>query len=59
MGNVDAKMAQSVLDDLFGNRQIVETEAEFWRHTGIVGAAFHAFELAFSSVQNRFRRTPQ
>ena len=46
MGNVDAKMAQSFLDDLAGNRQIVETEPGLFRHTEIVGPAFRAFELA-------------
>ncbi len=46
MGNADAKMAQSFLDDLTGNRQIVETEPGLFRHTEIVGPAFRAFELA-------------
>jgi len=45
-GNADAKMAQSFLDDLEGNRQIVDTEPGLFRHTEIIGPAFRAFELA-------------
>jgi len=45
-GNADVKMAQTFIDDLEGNRQIVETEPGIFRHTEIVGAGFRAFELA-------------
>ncbi len=45
-GNADVKMAQSFLDDLAGNRQVVETEPGIFRHTEIVGSGFRAFELA-------------
>lgn len=45
-GNADVKMAQSFLDDLEGNRQVVETEPGIFRHTEIVGSGFRAFELA-------------
>jgi hypothetical protein len=45
-GNADVKMAQTFLDDLAGNRQVVETEPGIFRHTEIVGSGFRAFELA-------------
>jgi len=45
-GDVDVKTAQAFLDDLSGNRQVVETEPGVFRHTEIVGSGFRAFELA-------------
>ncbi|HVP51203.1 MAG TPA: DUF6569 family protein [Terriglobales bacterium] len=45
-GGADVKAAQAFLDDLNGSRQVVETEPGIFRHTEVVGAGFHAFELA-------------
>jgi len=45
-GGVDIKAAQAFLDDLSGNRQVVETEPGVFQHTEIVGSGFRAFELA-------------
>ena len=45
-GGADTKTAQAFLDDLSGNREVVETEPGIFRHTEIVGSGFRAFELA-------------
>jgi len=45
-GGADTKTAQAFLDDLSGNREVVETEPGVFRHTEIVGSGFRAFELA-------------
>jgi hypothetical protein len=45
-GGADIKTAQAFLDDLSGNREVVETEPGIFRHTEIVGSGFRAFELA-------------
>jgi len=45
-GGSDIKTAQAFLDDLGGNRQVVETEPGVFRHTEIVGSGFRVFELA-------------
>lgn len=45
-GGADIKTAQAFLDDLSGNREVVETEPGVFRHTEIVGSGFRAFELA-------------
>jgi len=45
-GGADVKTAQAFLDDLNGNREVVETEPGVFRHTEIVGSGFRAFELA-------------
>ena len=45
-GGADIKTVQAFLDDLSGNREVVETEPGVFRHTEIVGSGFRAFELA-------------
>jgi len=45
-GGADVKTAQAFLDDLNGNREVVETEPGVFRHTEIVGLGFRAFELS-------------
>jgi len=45
-GGAEVKTAQAFLDDLSGNREVVETEPGVFRHTEIVGSGFRAFELA-------------
>lgn len=39
-------MAQGFLDDMGGNRQVVESEPGVFRHTEVVGRGFRVFELA-------------
>jgi hypothetical protein len=38
--------AQAFLDDLSGNREVVESEPGVFRHTEVVGRGFRVFELA-------------
>jgi hypothetical protein len=45
-GSIGVRDAQAFLNDLQGNRQIVEIEPGVFRHTETVGAGFRAFELA-------------
>ena len=39
-------MAQGFLDDMSGNREVVESEPGVFRHTEVVGRGFRVFELA-------------
>jgi len=39
-------MAQAFLDDMSGNREVVESEPGVFRHTEVVGRGFRVFELA-------------
>ncbi len=39
-------MAQGFLDDMHGNREVVESEPGVFRHTEVVGRGFRVFELA-------------
>jgi hypothetical protein len=45
-GAAGVKDAQAFIDDLSGNRQVVETEPGIFRHTEIFGTGFRAFDLA-------------
>lgn len=45
-GRPSVYAAQAFLDDLSGNREVVESEPGVFRHTEVVGRGFRVFELA-------------
>src|ERR671931_1462249 len=45
-GAAGVKDAQAFVDDLSGDRQMVETEPGIFRHTEIIGKGYRAFDLA-------------
>lgn len=45
-GRPTLAMAQAFLDDMNGNREMVESEPGVFRHTEVVGRGFRVFELA-------------
>ena len=45
-GAAGVKDAQAFVDDLSGDREMVETEPGIFRHTEIIGTGYRAFELA-------------